>query len=89
MSAITREHIISFEGQIILWIKPNFTARAEVCVKGSRNHLLCIKYDILEYMMTWQHRWLAVHTLNAILKTMKQVKDFTLVWTFLQSVQIP
>jgi len=83
MSAISGEHIISFESQIVLWTKLNFTARGEVCVKGSRNHLLYIKYDIMDYMMTWQHKWLAVHTLNAILKTMKQVKGFTC------SVEIP
>jgi len=43
---------MSFESQIILWAKLNSTARGEVCVKGSKNHLLCIKYDILEYMLT-------------------------------------
>jgi len=56
MSAISREHIISFESQILLWTKVNFPARGEVCVKGSRNRLLCIKYDIMDYMMTWQHK---------------------------------
>ena len=56
MSAISGEHIISFESQIVLWTKLNFTARGEVCVKGSRNHLLYIKYDIMDYMMTWQHK---------------------------------
>jgi len=36
---MSREYIISFTDQMILWIKHNFTENGEGCIKESRNHL--------------------------------------------------